>query len=116
MTAFDNIKRIAKKRGMSLQTVAEKAGLSRNLIYQYNGKTEPTLETIRKIADVLSVNVEDLVATSKSESNKKLADKVQGMSVDEALGTIMSFDGKPVTEHDKKVMKDLLVSYLKNKQ
>lgn len=38
MTAFDNIKRIAKKRGMSLQTVAEKAGLSRNLIYQYNGK------------------------------------------------------------------------------
>lgn len=116
MTAFDNIKRIAKKRGMSLQTVAEKAGLSRNLIYQYNGKTEPTLETIRKIADVLSVNVEDLVATSKSESNKKLADKVQCMSVDEALGTIMSFDGKPVTEHDKKVMKDLLVSYLKNKQ
>lgn len=114
MTAFDNIKKISKKRGLSLQEVAERAGLSRNLIYQYNGKTEPTMETLRKIAKVLSVSPEELVASSNS-SNQKLANKVHSASVDEALGTIMSFEGKPVTDHDKKVMKDLLESYLRNK-
>lgn len=115
MTAFENIKKYSKKRGLSLQEVAERAGLSRNLIYQYNGKTEPTMETLRKIANVLSVNPEDLLSSSNQTNDKKIANKVHEMSIDEALGTVMSFDGKPVTDHDKKVMKDLLESYLRNR-
>ena len=112
MTAFDNIKKISKSKGLSLQEVAKKAGLSRNLIYQYNGKTEPTMETLRKIAKVLDVKPEKLLTSNSKPTSQKL----DVMTIDKALDPITSFNGKPVTEHDKKVMKDLLVSYLKNKE
>lgn len=118
MTAFDNIKKIAKQRGLSLQEVSKRAGYSPNLIYQYRSQTEPTMETLRNIAKVLGVQTSDLLdevndSSSQSDSNKLL--ETDG-TVDGALGTIMSFDGKPVTEHDRQVMKGLLESYLKNKQ
>ena len=107
MTTFDNIKKFSKQRGLSLQEVAKQSGLSSNVIYQYKGKTNPSMETLGKIAKTLGVDVRQLMdGNSTPVSN----------DIDEALGTIMSFDGKPVTDHDRKVMKSLLESYLKNKQ
>lgn len=66
MTVFENIKKISKKRGLSLQDVAIKSGLSKNMIYQYkNGaKTtegvkrraiKPSDETLKRIGDTLNV-------------------------------------------------------------
>lgn len=75
------------------------------------GRNEPSLNMLNELANVLDVSFEYLAGVKTAP-----ADRVHNMTVDEALGTIMSFDGKPVTDHDKKVMKDLLESYLRNKQ
>lgn len=75
------------------------------------GRNEPSISMLKKLANTLDVSFEYLAGISETS-----ADKVYNMTVDEALGTIMSYDGKPVTNHDKKVMKDLLESYLRNKQ
>ena len=117
MDTVDRIKELAKKRGWSLQKVAEKAGIGINSIYRWNSRT-PSTQSLTKVAKVLDVSTDYLLNGNAEESNKTsdLADEVHNMSVDEALGTIMSFDGKPVTDHDKKVMKDLLESYLRNKE
>ena len=37
-------------------------------------------------------------------------------NIDEALGPIETYDGRPITGHDKLVMKSLLESYLKTKE
>lgn len=94
---------VAKKLQMNLSTYAN---------YEY-GNREPDLSTINKLANLFNVSTDSLLGNG---TNKSKADQVHNMTVDEALGTIMSFDGKPVTDHDKKVMKDLLESYLRNKE
>lgn len=89
-----------------------KIGTSTLGMYE-TGKREPSPKVLKRIADYFDVSTDFLLGRN---TNKAKADEVHNMSVDEALGTIMSFDGKPVTDHDKKVMKDLLESYLRNKE
>lgn len=108
MDLYSNLKQIANARGMNLQDVASKAGLGINSLYKWKRQT-PGADTLKKVAEALNVSLDELtgiVSIKKPHNN----------SVDDALGTIMSFDGKPVTDHDRKVMKSLLESYLKNKQ
>lgn len=115
MSEFSNrLTDLREEKGWSKTYVAKSIGLKSMQTYanwEY-GRTEPDFEMISKIANVFNVSTDYLL--NGKESSK--ADKVHNMSVDEALGTIMSFEGQPVTEHDKKVMKDLLESYLRNKE
>lgn len=60
MSVFDNIKKYSNLRGFSLQEVAIKAGLSKNMIYQYKN-INPKLETLQKISKVLSVSTNCLL-------------------------------------------------------
>lgn len=83
MSIYENIKKIAKRRGMNLQEVAVKSGLSKNMIYQYrlgygkcrgrNGKDiHPSYETLEKIADVLGTTrniISDDVLTDQFIAN-----------------------------------------------
>ena len=106
---------LREDRGWSKTYVAKMIGLSNMQTYanwEY-GRTEPDFEMTKKIANLFNVSTDSLLGNS---TNQNKANQVHNMTVDEALGTIMSFDGKPVTEHDKKVMKDLLESYLRNKE
>lgn len=104
MTVFDNIKRFGKLRGMNVQEVALKAGLSKNVIYQYKKGTNPSLETLGKIAKALQVTVNDLLG----KENEPQA-KAEKKSVDiEDEDVIMTFEGKPIPPEDLELMKRLL--------
>lgn len=105
---FDRIKQLARNRGVSLKKVATDLGFGENTIYKWKTQS-PKAEYLEKVADYFDVTVDYLLGRNDE------ADMVHNMTVDEALGTVMSFDGKPVTDHDKKVMKDLLESYLRNR-
>lgn len=109
MTTYDNIKRFAKSKGISLQELAEKVGLSRNMIYQYKN-VNPKLETLKKIAAVLGVDTSELIDddqtnTAYYELNKKeKADiAVQAEKLIEGLesGAEVNFYGEPATDEQK---------------
>lgn len=109
MTTYDNIKRFAKSKGISLQELAEKVGLSRNMIYQYKN-VNPKLETLKKIAAVLGVDTSELVDDNQTntayyELNKKeKADiAVQAEKLIEGLesGAEVNFYGEPATDEQK---------------
>lgn len=113
MSEFGNrLTNLRESRGCSKTYVAKAIGLSSMQTYanyEY-GRREPDFETVDKLANLFNVSTDYLLG------RKSKADQVHNATVDEALGTIMSFEGQPVTEHDKKVMKDLLESYLRNKE
>lgn len=116
----ERLTNLRENKGWSKTYVAKTIGLKSMQTYanwEY-GRTEPDFSMLSKIANLFGVSTDYLLNGNAEESNKTadLAVEVHNMSVDEALGTIMSFDGKPVTDHDKKVMKDLLESYLRNKE
>lgn len=109
MTTYDNIKRFAKSKGISLQELAEKVGLSRNMIYQYKN-VNPKLETLKKIAAVLGVDTSELVDDDQTNtayyelSKKEKADiAVQAEKLIEGLesGAEVNFYGEPATDEQK---------------
>lgn len=51
-----NVRRFVKKRRMSINRLADLAGLSRSSFYRVlNGESSPTLDTICSVADALEV-------------------------------------------------------------
>lgn len=59
----DNLKKLRAKKGLSLEKIARLADLSLNTIVKVeNGiNTNPTIETLQKIAKSLDVQVDDLI-------------------------------------------------------
>lgn len=67
------IKEIIKQKGLTIQELAIKMGLSRiGLSKQINGN--PTIETLQKIADALDVSVAELFASQTSGDFTALID------------------------------------------
>ena len=59
----DNLKKLRAKKGLSLEKVARLADLSLNTIVKVeNGvNTNPTIDTLNKIAKALEVGVDELI-------------------------------------------------------
>jgi transcriptional regulator with XRE-family HTH domain len=59
----ENLKKLRTKKGLSLEKIARLADLSLNTIVKVeNGvNTNPTIETLTKIANALEVGVDDLL-------------------------------------------------------
>ena len=99
MDTVDRIKELAKKRGWSLQKVAEKAGIGINSIYRWNSKP-PSTQSLIKVAKVLDVSTDYLLNGDAEESNKTadLADEE----------TIFTYEGKKIPPEDLEYMKRIL--------
>lgn len=68
MSLFETIKILAKKQGMTLLEVNDKAGLGKSSIYNWKTKT-PKIDSISKVAEVLNTNVNDLINYSSLKTN-----------------------------------------------
>ena len=58
----NNLKRIRTKKGITQGDIARSLGVSRGFVSNIeNGKTNPTLATIAKIAKAIGVSIEELI-------------------------------------------------------
>lgn len=62
---YENIRYYAKKRGITISELERQAHLSKGHIYKFDGKSEPTISTLQKVADVLGVTVQTLLKERK---------------------------------------------------
>ncbi|MFL2089732.1 helix-turn-helix domain-containing protein [Leuconostoc mesenteroides] len=60
MTLVSRTKEMAQQRGLSLKTLASKAGLAENAIYRWDDNN-PKSENLEKVADVLHVSTDYLL-------------------------------------------------------
>lgn len=100
-TLVDRIKGTAKsKHGWNLKTTAEKAGIGVNSIYRWKDQT-PTSESLAKVAAVLDVSVDYLQGLTDDPKVRPIVD----LNKDES---ILTFDGKPIPDEDKELIRRLL--------
>ena len=67
---MNRIKEILKEKGISQTWLAEKTDKSYTTINEYaRNKRQPSLEDLYKIADILDVNISDLLIANKKENN-----------------------------------------------
>lgn len=100
-TLVDRIKGTAKsKYGWNLKTTAEKAGIGVNSIYRWKDQT-PTSESLAKVAAILDVSVDYLQGLTDDPKVRPVVD----LNKDES---ILTFDGKPIPDEDKELIRRLL--------
>lgn len=109
MTLFERIKKTAKERGISLTALSVKSGLGEKTIYKWKEK-EPSANRIKAVADVLGVSVDYLLGnTDDMHANKKSTDNepvdIKKVAENDAWDDYLSSDGRPLTEHDKKLLR-----------
>lgn len=97
METIDRIKDLAKKRGWSLQKVAEKAGIGINSIYRWNTKV-PSTQSLNKVAEVLGVSADYLLGKNDKKKTADLSDNE----------TIFTYEGKEIPPEDLEYMKRIL--------
>ena len=111
---FERIKLLAKKQGLSLNQLEEKLGLGRNTLYGLKNK-KPNAERIAEIADYFNVSTDYLLGRT---DNPRIADDqnfyFEGQEVDvkELAGTAMRFNGKPLTDKDKRAIQRIIEGFL----
>lgn len=108
MTVYENIKKYAKKRNMNLQDVALKAGLSKNMIYQYNKGKNPSLETLTKIAGILGVSYNDLAGDNSTGNTNTKPKKVDIKDVMQDDYTVMSYGGREIPPEELEMIRRIL--------
>lgn len=68
------------------------------------GRNEPSVDMIQRMAKFFNVTADYLLGVSSSNDDNE-------SDLSKALNAARSFDGKPLTDHDRKVVKGILQSY-----
>ena len=72
MNIGENIKKYRKEKGMTQEELAQKCGLSKNGLWNYeNNKRQPNVKTLNKIIDVLGIKITDLIDNTISLDERK---------------------------------------------
>lgn len=112
MSTFDRVKKLADKKRISIVELEEKVGFSKNSIYSWK-KNKPSAEKLESVADYFNVSTDYLLGRTDNPY-LDLSDKRE-KTVEEALNSVMSYDGEPVTDNDREILKGIIEAYLDRK-
>lgn len=109
----ERLKSLRKEAGLTQKEIAKKLQISQP---QYarteNGGRKPNGETLEKFATFFNVSVDYLLGKTDIKNSSELSDT----DITELLnnGTV-SYDGKPMTDHDKEVLTQVIKDYFDGK-
>lgn len=103
MTMFERVQELAKRKDKTLKEISLELGFSKNYMYTLKNQ-EPSADKLRAIADYFNVSTDYLLGREIS-SNPAETD------LEKMLDNAMSFDGKPMSDHDREV----ILAFLKGK-
>ena len=113
MTTFDRIKELSKRRGKSPKQVALELGLGENLFYKWK-TSSPTADKLQLVADYFNVSTDYLLGRT-DDPNAGVTPENRILTVEEALASVMSSDGKPLTDNDREILTEIIEAYLEKK-
>ena len=115
-STFEIVKDLCEKQGISLNTLEEKLELGKNSLYGLK-RNQPSAERLQQIADYFHVSTDYLLG--RTDNPTIASDKEQfffegkEVDVEELASTAMRFNGKPLTEEDKKAIQNIIEIYLR---
>lgn len=109
MTTGSKIRDLRKEKRVSQIELAKMVHVSQATVTAWEtGKAEPSSSALNSLADYFNVSADYLLGRTKIKNPKS-------QSLNDAIDGAMSFDGRPVTEHDRRMMKQLWKAYIENK-
>lgn len=103
------IKTFREQKGWTTQDLADRLHTSRVTVTRYEtGARKANQDMLYKMSKLFNVSVDDFFPPRDGE-------KQRSETVEQALSHVMSFDGKPVTDRDRAVLRQIAEAYLKGR-
>ena len=67
----ENICKLAKERGISINKLEEKANVSTGSICKWGNSVSPTVKNIKKVADILKCTVDELISATDETGSEE---------------------------------------------
>lgn len=115
---FERIKELATKQGLSINSLEEKMGYSRNTIYALK-RNKPGSEKLQEIADYFNVSTDYLLGRTDNPNIAKdtyLTPSGKEMDLAQLADGVMLFDGKPLTDEEKITIQGIIKGYLDSRK
>lgn len=113
---FEKIKELCQNRGISINSLEETLGYSRNTIYSMKNK-KPNAERLQEIADYFNVSTDYLLGRTDNPTiagdSKDYTWQGKTLNVEEMASNVMMFGGRELTDEKKKIIQSIIEGYLK---
>lgn len=112
MTLAERIKSARNNMHYTQKDLAELMNVKSTTVSGWElGRNEPSIDTLKKLATKLDVSFDYLAGVSShSDANASDAD------LDKLLDSAHSYDGKPMNDHDREIIKTYLKGYFQGKE
>lgn len=89
---------------LTISEIARRTGMAKSAISRYFNKSrEFPVNKVDVFAKVFHVTSEEILGIKK---------EADGLSVDEAVDNLRAYQGKPISDSEKEVLKDIIKGYL----
>lgn len=107
----ERLKNLRKKAGLTQKQIAEKLQVGQNSYSNWEkGKRTPIQPTIEKLAEILNTSTDYLLGKTD------IPDRDLEIDIDNAIDNSVAYDGTPITDNDRMIIKDFLKEYFANKK
>ena len=108
---IERLKKLRKKEKLTQKDIATFLNISQPAYQQFeSGKKKMNLETMEKLADYFNVSIDYLLG------NTDIPDLDLEIDIDNAIDNSVAYDGTPITDNDREIIKDFLKDYFANKK
>ena len=106
MTIGNRIRNLRKNKHLTQTDLAKMINVSQQTITKWeNDNAEPSGSAVKSLAKVLNVSSDYILGIENED-----------FTVEQALNSVMSFDGKPMTDNDREIIEGIIRAYMSNKK
>ncbi len=109
------ITELRKQVGMSQFQLAKVLDVATSTLGMYEtGKREPSLKVLNRIANYFNVSTDYLLG--RPEKRNVDDEKIDYTALEDAIDNAKSFDGRPMSDNDREVIRGILKGYFTTKK
>ena len=108
---IERLKKLRKEGKLTQKDIATFLNISQPAYQQFeSGKKKMNLETMEKLADFFNVSTDYLLGKTD------IPDPDLEVDIDNAIDNSVAYDGTPITDNDREIIKNFLKDYFSNKK
>ena len=111
-STFEIVKDLCEKQGISLNTLEDKLKLGKNSLYGLK-RNQPSAERLQQIADYFNVSTDYLLG--RTDNPAIAGGGSEPDDIDKIIDRAMFFDGKPLTDDDRRALRGIISGYMNSK-
>ncbi|MCB5084152.1 helix-turn-helix domain-containing protein [Streptococcus mutans] len=112
----ERLKALRLEAGLTQKEIAQKLNMTQPAYAQWeNGKREPSAKTLEKFASFFDVSTDYLLGKTNIKKEIPEGEELE-KELDRAIDNSVGFEGKPVSDYDREVIKEVLRNYFKNQK